>query len=181
MLNSKALTDRLDTLTEKISHLNERLDKKYEYIAALEARLSSVEADLDQLEQYSIKQIYYSSVSPIREGGRHHRQAAVHCERDNGSHTCHCERRRSDKSSARTARARCRRANTTTASDRQICDDPRARRGHPCETPLAGKRRWTDGVRQRKPDTSAGGVSQEVETTEEVKQPRTVGPSKEKL
>ena len=35
------------------SQLYERLDKNGEYIAALEARLSSVEADLDQLEQYS--------------------------------------------------------------------------------------------------------------------------------
>ena len=47
VLNPKALTDKLDTLSEKISQLNER------YIAALEARLSTCEADLDQLEQYS--------------------------------------------------------------------------------------------------------------------------------
>ena len=49
----KLLTDQLDSLTEKNFMLNERLDKKDEYIAALEARLSLVEADLDQLEQYS--------------------------------------------------------------------------------------------------------------------------------
>ena len=42
-----------DTLSDKISQLNERLEKKDQYIAALEARLSSCEADLDQLEQYS--------------------------------------------------------------------------------------------------------------------------------
>ena len=40
-------------LSEKISQLNERLEKKDQYIAALETRLSSCEADLDQLEQYS--------------------------------------------------------------------------------------------------------------------------------
>ena len=50
VLNPKALIDKLDTLTEQISQLNERLDKKYEYIAAVEGRLSSVRADLDQLE-----------------------------------------------------------------------------------------------------------------------------------
>ena len=53
VLNPKALTDKLDTLTEQISQLNERLEKKVSCIAALEARLSSCEADLDQLEQYS--------------------------------------------------------------------------------------------------------------------------------
>ena len=65
--------------------------------------------------------------------------------------------------------AKCRRPNTNTASDRQNCHDPIARRGHPCETPPAWKRRWTDGVRQRRPDTSAGGVGQEDETTKKVK------------
>ena len=53
MLNPKTLTGELDTLTEKKSQLSERLDKKDEYIAGLETRLSSVEVDLDQLEQYS--------------------------------------------------------------------------------------------------------------------------------
>ena len=53
VLNPKAFTDKLDTLTQQISQLNERLEKKDKYIAALEARLSSCEADLDQLEQYS--------------------------------------------------------------------------------------------------------------------------------
>ena len=53
MFNPKAITDKLDTLTEKISQLNERLEKKDEYIAALEARQSSCEADLYQLEQHS--------------------------------------------------------------------------------------------------------------------------------
>ena len=53
VLNPKALTDKLDTLTEIISQLNERLEKKDKYIAALESRLSPCEADLDQLEQYS--------------------------------------------------------------------------------------------------------------------------------
>ena len=57
VLNTKALTDKLDTLTENVSELNKRLDKKDEYIVALEARLSSVEADLDQLEQYSRRTI----------------------------------------------------------------------------------------------------------------------------
>ena len=47
VLNPKALNDKLDTLTEQISQLNERLEKKDKYIAALEARLSSCEADLD--------------------------------------------------------------------------------------------------------------------------------------
>jgi len=51
MLNPQALTDKLDMLSETISQLNERLEKKDQYIAALEARLSSCEAD--QLEQYS--------------------------------------------------------------------------------------------------------------------------------
>ena len=46
------------------------------------------------------------------------------CERNNGNHTSHCERRHNDKSSPRTAHARCRRANTTMTSDRQICYDP---------------------------------------------------------
>ena len=40
VLNPQALTDKLDTLSEKISQLNERLDKKDQYMAALEARLS---------------------------------------------------------------------------------------------------------------------------------------------
>ena len=53
VLNPKVLTDKLDTLTKKISQLNERLEKKDKYIAALKARLSSCEAGLDQLEQYS--------------------------------------------------------------------------------------------------------------------------------
>ena len=80
----------------------------------------------------------------VRDGGRHHRQAAVHCKRDNGSHTSHCERRRGYKSSARAARARCERTNTTTASDCQMCHGPRARRGHPCETACvkAAMDRW---------------------------------------
>ena len=45
VLNPKALTDKLDTLTEQISQLNERLEKKDEYIAALETILSSCEVD----------------------------------------------------------------------------------------------------------------------------------------
>ena len=53
VLYPQALTDKLDTLSEKISQLNERLEKKDQYIAALETRLFSCEADLDQLEQYS--------------------------------------------------------------------------------------------------------------------------------
>ena len=54
MFSPRALTDKLDLLTETIVKLNDRLDKKdiYIYIAALEARLSSVEDSLDQLEQY---------------------------------------------------------------------------------------------------------------------------------
>ena len=40
-------------MERKNSQLNERLGKKDEYIVALEVRLSSVEADLDQLKQYS--------------------------------------------------------------------------------------------------------------------------------
>ena len=46
VLSPKALTDKLDTWTENNSQLNECLDKKYVYFAALDARLSSVEADL---------------------------------------------------------------------------------------------------------------------------------------
>ena len=53
LFNSKTLTDTLDSLAETIAKLNDRLDKKYVYIADLEARLSSVVADLDLLEQYS--------------------------------------------------------------------------------------------------------------------------------
>ena len=53
VINPKPLTNKLDTLTKQISQLNERLEKKDKYIAALEARLSSCETDLDQLEQYS--------------------------------------------------------------------------------------------------------------------------------
>ena len=53
VFNPKALTDKLDILTEQISQLSERLEKKDKYIAALEAILSSCEADLDQLELYS--------------------------------------------------------------------------------------------------------------------------------
>ena len=140
--------------------------KKDEYIAAVEARLSSVEADLDHLEQYSRRNIYDSSESPSQGRGK---SPPASCCALLTSHTSHCKRRLGDKSSARTAQARCGRANTTTASDRQICHSPCARRDHPCETPLAGKRRWTDGVRQQRPDTSAGGVGQEDETNEEVK------------
>ena len=55
VLNTKVVTDKLDTLTETISQLKERLAKTDEYIVALEVRLSSVEADLDQLEQYSLR------------------------------------------------------------------------------------------------------------------------------
>ena len=55
MQNRKPLTDKLDTLTEIKSQLNEWLGKKDEYFAALDGRLSSVEADIEQLEQYSIK------------------------------------------------------------------------------------------------------------------------------
>ena len=53
MFSPRALTDKLDLLTETIAKLNDRLDKKDIYIAALEARLSLVEDSLDQLEQYS--------------------------------------------------------------------------------------------------------------------------------
>ena len=55
VLNTKVVTDKLDTLTENISQLKERLAKTDEYIVAQEVRLSSVEADLDQLEQYSLR------------------------------------------------------------------------------------------------------------------------------
>jgi len=50
-----------------------------------------------------------------------------------------------------------------TISDREICHDARARRGHPSETPLAGKRRRTH------PDTSPGGTGKEDSRTEERK------------
>ena len=53
MFNPQILTDKLESLTDTITKLNDRLDKKDVYIADLGARLSSVEANLDVLEQYS--------------------------------------------------------------------------------------------------------------------------------
>ena len=53
MFTPKTLTDKLDSLAETITKLNDRLDKKDVCIADLEARLSSVQANLDVLEQYS--------------------------------------------------------------------------------------------------------------------------------
>ena len=53
VLNPKVQTDKWDTLSEKISQLNECFERKDEYIATLEVRLSSMEAGLNQLEQYS--------------------------------------------------------------------------------------------------------------------------------
>ena len=47
------LTDKIDNLTAKISHLNDRLDKRNQYIMTLEKRLEAVEANYDRLEQYS--------------------------------------------------------------------------------------------------------------------------------
>ena len=41
----------------------------------------------------------------VRQGARHHRQVVVRCQHNNASHTSHCERQRSDRSSARTAHA----------------------------------------------------------------------------
>ena len=79
-----------------MSQLNERLDKKDEYTAALQARVSSVEAD--QLEQYSRRtNLRFSGNPRVTQVGRHHRLVAVHCQRNSGNDTSHCERRRSDK------------------------------------------------------------------------------------
>lgn len=47
------LADKIENLTAKISHPNDRLDKKYQHITTLKKRLSAVEADNDWLEQYS--------------------------------------------------------------------------------------------------------------------------------
>ena len=51
------------------------------------------------------------------------------------------------------------------------------RHGHPCETSLAAKRRWTDSVRQRRPDASAGGEGQETRQLKKSRKINTVGPS----
>ena len=53
MFNPQILTDKLESLMDTITKLNDRLDKKDVYIADLGARLSSVKANLDVLEQYS--------------------------------------------------------------------------------------------------------------------------------
>ena len=104
VFNPKALTDKLDTLTERISQLNERLEKKDKYIAALEARLFSCEADLGQLEQYSQRtnlRFFRKLLSIVNE------TMGVTPPIVSADVV----------TSARAARARCGRTNTTTARD----------------------------------------------------------------
>ena len=159
MFNPKTLTDKLDSLTETVTKLNDRLDKKDVYIAYLEAILSTVEADLDLLEQYSRRSnLRFFGIPKWGEGEDTTRKLlaivnetmAVTPPIVSADVVCH-------KPSARTAFARCRRSYTPTTSDREICHGARARRGHPSETPLAGKRRRTHRLRERRSDTSPGG------------------------
>ena len=108
VLNPKTVTDKLDTLTEKNSQLNERLDKKDEYIVALKVRLFSVKADLDQIGHYSRRT--HIRFSGIRESKKGKTSPASCCplrtkQWESQTHSSHCKRRHSDRSSALTAHA----------------------------------------------------------------------------